>query len=343
MEGNEETGPKGLDISYQEDGIDDISDLPRPMRSPVKHRKHIESCNISNPIPQAESTSINSNSTASTEPPEELQSVQDVTEPYIVPSKWAHLSSMTDKIFDSVDIIDDIFKFGKKNNSFLVKDPEIIKSVSNNHFMISKIGKKAYICDTSTYGTYLNEVLIGKEKTCELDHFDKISILNKNLKAFTFLRTERAYQPNDSTKEYLKSFCNYTVQEDDESTVKENDEIAVKKSKPTVKGSKPTVKGSKSSKPTVKGSKSSQIPKPNTQEPKGLNISYQNDGIDDISDLPRQKKNPVKHTKPGKSCNISMETSPEPKKTTRSSSRTKSKLNNKVDKENIIPTKRSRK
>ena len=313
--------PEGSNISYQNDGIPDKSDLPRPRRNPGKPRKPVESCNISNgefPLPQAESTSINSNSTASTEPPEELQSIQDVTEPYIDPSKWAHLASMSDKKFNSVDIFDDTFQFGKKNNSYLVKDPEIEKSVSNHHFMISRIEKKAYIFDLSTYGTYLNGVLIGKGKSRDLDHTDRISILNKDLNAFSFVRLEKAYQPNDLTKEYLLSSCNYTVQENDESTVKK-------------------------SKPTVKGSKSSKIPKPNNQEPEGLNISYQNDGIPDISDLPKPKRNPVKHRKPVQSCNISIETSPEPKKTTRSSLKTKSKLKNKVDVENIIPTKRSRK
>ena len=125
------------------------------------------------------------------------------------------------------------------------------------------------------------------------------------------MRLERAFQPNDSTKELLQSSCNYIVQEDDESTVKK--------------------------------SKSSKIPKPYNQKPEGLNVSFQNHGISDISDLvlPRPKSNPVKHKKPVKSCKIS-KTSPEPKRTTRSTLQTKSKLKNKVDLENIIPTKRSR-
>ena len=238
MEVNEET-ESGLNISYQNDGIPDISDLPIPIRNPVKHRKPVKSCNISNPLPQAESTSINSNSTASTEPPEEMQStIQDVTEPYVDPSKWAHLSSRSDKNFGSIDIFEDIFKFGKKNNSFLVKDPEILKSVSNNHFMISRIGKKAYIYDLSTYGTYLNNVLIGKEKSCELNHTDKISILNKDLKAFAFVRLETAYQPNDLTKEYLQSFCNYTVQEGDQSSVTKSKPSKVKACKRLLKSRK---------------------------------------------------------------------------------------------------------
>ena len=338
MEGNEETGP-GLNFSSTNDGIPDISDLPSTMRSPVKHKKTVESCNISNgefPLPQAESTSLNTNSTASTEPPQEIQSILDVTEltmPYD-PAKWAHLSSMSDENFGSVDIFDDIFKFGKKNNKFLVQDPEILKSVSNNHFEIRRNEKKVYIYDYSTYGTYLNFVLIGKGKSRELDHTDKISILNKDLKAFTFMRLDKAYQPNDSTKDYLKSFCNYMVPE--------NDEITVKKPKPT-----------------VTGSKSSKIPKPN-----GLNISYQNgDGIPDISDI-RPTRNPVKHS----SCNYTVpendqssvtkskpskvkksrkitEISPESKsiRKTRSSLKNRSKLGNDVDPENVILTKRLRK
>ena len=322
MEGNEETEP-GFNISSDNDGIPDVSDLP-PMRSPVKHKKTVESCNISNgefPIPQAESTSIgNSNSTASTEPPEEMQSSIDVTEltmPY-EPSKWAHLSSWSDKNFGSVDIFDDIFKFGKKNNSFLAKNPEILKSVSNNHFMISKIGKKVYIYDYSTYGTYLNFELIGKGKSCQLDHMDNISILNKDLKAFTFLRSERAYQPNDSTKDLLQSTCNYVVSENDESTVEK-------------------------SKPTVKGSKSSKNPRPNV-----LNISYQNDDIPDISDIrPMRNQSSVPKSKPSKvkkSRKIT-EISPESKsiRKTRSYLKNRSKLEKDVDSENIILTKRSRK
>ena len=323
MEGNEETEP-GLNISSDNDGIPDVSDLPQ-MRSPVKHKKTVESCNISNgefPIPQAESTSIgNSNSTASTEPPEEMQSSTDVTEltmPY-EPSKWAHLSSWSDKNFGSVDIFDDIFKFGKKNNSFLVQDPEILKSVSNNHFEIRRDEKKVYIYDYSTYGTYLNFVLIGKGKNQELDHMDNISILNKDLKAFTFLRLERSYQPNESTKDYLQSTCNYIVSENDESTVEK-------------------------SKPTVKGSKSSKNPRPN-----GLNISYQNDDdIPDISDIrPMRNQSSVPKSKPSKvkkSRKIT-EISPESKsiRKTRSSLKNRSKLEKDVDSENIILTKRSRK
>ena len=197
MEGNEETGP-GLNFSSKNDGIPDISDLPRTMRSPVKHKKTVESCNGEFPLPQAESTSLDKNSTASTEPPQEIQSILDVTEltmPY-EPAKWGKLSSMSDENFGSVDIFDDTFKFGKKNNKFLVKNPEILKSVSNKHFEISleiiRDEKKAYIYDYSTYGTYLNFVLIGHGKSRELDHADKISILNKDLKAFTFLQHESA-------------------------------------------------------------------------------------------------------------------------------------------------------
>ena len=122
----------------------DISDVPRPRRNPVKPRKHVESCNISNgefPLPRAESTSINSNSTASTEPPE-MQSILDVTEPYIDPSKWAKLTTLSDEKFNSVDVFDDTFQFGKKNNFYLATDPEVRKSVSNHHFMISRIEEK---------------------------------------------------------------------------------------------------------------------------------------------------------------------------------------------------------
>ena len=193
MEGNEETGP-GLNFSSKNDGIPDISDLPRTMRSPVKHKKTVESCNGEFPLPQAESTSLDKNSTASTEPPQEIQSILDVTEltmPY-EPAKWGKLSSMSDKNFGSVDIFDDTFKFGKKNNKFLVKNPEILKSVSNKHFEISRDEEKVYIYDYSTFRTYLNTFLIGKGKSHELNHFDKISIVNKDLKAFTFLQHESA-------------------------------------------------------------------------------------------------------------------------------------------------------
>ena len=164
------------------------------------------------------------------------------------------------------------------------------------------------------------------------------------MNAFCFSRLERQFQPNNSTKELLQTYCNYTVQENDENTVKK-------------------------SKPPVKVSKSSKIPKPNNQKPNGLNVSYQNDdSIPDISDLvadlilPRPNRNPVKHRKlvessietspdeskvkkskqtvKGSKSSKIVETSPQSKRATRS---TKSKLKNKVDAETIIPTKRSRK
>ena len=93
-------------------------------------------------LPQAESTSINSNEksnnssngSTSTIPPE-IQSVQDITEPYVEPLVWAKLDSMSSK-YNSADIHEDTFKFGKKDNLQLLNDKVIKKSISNEHFII---------------------------------------------------------------------------------------------------------------------------------------------------------------------------------------------------------------
>ena len=91
--------------------------------------------------PQAESTSINSNEksnssngSTSTIPPE-IQTVQDITEPYVEPLVWAKLDSMSSK-YNSADIHEDTFKFGKKDNLQLLNDKVIKKSISNEHFII---------------------------------------------------------------------------------------------------------------------------------------------------------------------------------------------------------------
>jgi hypothetical protein len=63
--------------------------------------------------------------------------VQDITEPFIEPLVWAKLSSMSSK-YNSADIREDKFKFGKKDNLQLLKekDGDIKKSISNEHFII---------------------------------------------------------------------------------------------------------------------------------------------------------------------------------------------------------------
>lgn len=93
-------------------------------------------------MPQAESTSINSNEksnnssngSTSTIPPE-IQNLQDITEPYVEPLVWAKLHSLSSK-YNSTDIHEDIFKFGKKDNLQLLNDKVIKKSISNDHFTI---------------------------------------------------------------------------------------------------------------------------------------------------------------------------------------------------------------
>ena len=314
-----------FEISY--DGIPNISNTASPIESRRIFAKNVKSRNnVMNsksgkfPKPQAESTSINSDSSTSTlPPPEDMSSIQDVTEPPYV-SKWATLSSISE-MFNSKDIVEDIFEFGKNLNADLVssKGADIMTSVSNRHFLIERHGKdgKAYIHDNSKYGTYLNNKLIGKGNKKKLDHADKISIFK--LQAFVFLKLERSEQPNDLTKEFLqKSAVAFKATE-------ENQEL-------------------KKSKPTVKGSKSSKIPKPN-----GLNISYQNDDdIPDISDIrPMRNQSSFTKSKPSKvkkSRKIT-EISPESKsiRKTRSSLKNRSKSEKDVDPENIILTKRLRK
>ena len=112
-----------------------------------------------------------------------------------------------------------------------------------------------------------------------------------------YLVFEQYQSWSNNTASCINAVGSYTVQENDENTVKK-------------------------SKPPVKVSKSSKIPKPNNQKPNGLNVSYQNDdSIPDISDLvadlilPRPNRNPVKHRKLVES---SIETSPDESKVKKS-------------------------
>jgi hypothetical protein len=214
-----------VDISF--DGIPDISNTEDV--SIIKPRRNFSTnvkggSNAMNgkrgkfTLPQAESTSINSNSSSSTlPPPEEMSSIQDVTLPYV--SKWAHLSSMS-IMFNSKDINEDVFEFGKNINADLVsaEGADIMTSVSNHHFRIERNGQTAYIYDNSRYGTYHNTKLIGKGNRAKLDHYDRISILN--LHAFIFLRLESSEQPNDLTKEFLqKSGVTFKATKENQDTI----------------------------------------------------------------------------------------------------------------------------
>ena len=128
----------------------------------------------------------------------EVQSVQDLTEEYFEPKVWAKLAASSPKYYESADIMDEVFNFGKNDNPNLVnkKENDLFKSCSKEHFTIKKIGNDVYLHDLSKYGTFLNQSLIGKGNYRKLDHNDKISVVANNFPsfAFTFVRLEREHQ-----------------------------------------------------------------------------------------------------------------------------------------------------
>ena len=177
-------------------------------------------------LPQAESTKITqtqnnskNSSNNSTLPPMEVQSVQDLTEEYFGPKVWAKLAASNPKYYESADIVDEVFNFGKNHNPNLVnkKENDLFKSCSKEHFTIKKIGNDVYLHDLSKYGTFLNWSLIGKDNYRKLDHNDKISLIVNNFPsfAFTFVRLEREHQLStdfESTMTLEKKIKNFKIQ-----------------------------------------------------------------------------------------------------------------------------------
>ena len=156
-------------------------------------------------MPQAESTVMNSkensknSSNASTlPPPMEVQSFQDLTMPYLGPVVWAKLRAFTPK-YNDADIQEDVFTFGRSKNLHLVnkKVNEVYKSASKEHFIIKRIGDEAILYDLSTWGTFVNGELVGKDNHRTLHHMCKISIVDNSDIAFTFLRSDEHQNSTD--------------------------------------------------------------------------------------------------------------------------------------------------
>ena len=95
--------------------------------------------------------------------------MQDITEPYVEPLVWAKLDSMSSK-YNSADIREDKFKFGKKDNLQLLKEnnEDIEKSISNEHFIIQVNIFQKFFFDYTFLRLFAHKVYLPNRTICKL-------------------------------------------------------------------------------------------------------------------------------------------------------------------------------
>ena len=99
--------------------------------------------------------------------------------------------------YKSAELCEDTFTFGRSRehnklitNQLPTEDRDCLSRVQ---FRIVNSDKGAVLFDDSKEGTYVNEVLVGRFKSCKLKHGSKIAVLYPNVTAFTFY-----YEPKNS-------------------------------------------------------------------------------------------------------------------------------------------------
>ena len=159
--------------------------------------------------PPAESTNIkensvhlNNSSEASTLPPnlETNNLMDDITVTNL--KIWGKLEAVRSQYYKSIDLTEDVFKFGRNHNSDLIsnKFPKELKAaISKVHFRIEQNGENVLLYDQSSFGTYVNDVLVGKNNSKKLENGSEIALVTSNIVAYKFLSNLGKNKSNNSS------------------------------------------------------------------------------------------------------------------------------------------------
>ena len=101
--------------------------------------------------------------------------------------------------YKTVELHENTFAFGRNTNSHYLNESLLEKKfytrLSRKQFALERNGKKVYLTDHSSSGTFINGQLLGNGNSVELFHNDMLSFGLKEHNAFLFLLTAK---PDDN-------------------------------------------------------------------------------------------------------------------------------------------------
>ncbi|XP_016898487.1 serine/threonine-protein kinase Chk2 isoform X2 [Cynoglossus semilaevis] len=175
--------------------------------SQVKSQSQTGSSSSSGPTSASQSSSGSGTLSSMDTIPVTLASVPEEPEP----QPWGRLLPMV-RGFRSLDCIDDQYLFGRGiKSNYVLDDPDEpgstrSKIYSKRHFRIYRDGNEVFVDDYSNNGTFVDGILIGKDKKLPLVNNAVLALAEQRNKVFVFIdlmSDDQSNLPKELQEKYL--------------------------------------------------------------------------------------------------------------------------------------------